>query len=54
MATLACEEQNHAQALTLLDEAQALGGDEEFWYQLTLTKVRGVVGQRHEGAQTKV
>ncbi|KAG7245295.1 hypothetical protein INR49_015899 [Caranx melampygus] len=54
LATLACEEQNHAQALILLDKAQALGGDEEFWYQLTLTKVRGVVGQRLEGAQTKV
>ncbi|XP_040906348.1 cilia- and flagella-associated protein 46 [Toxotes jaculatrix] len=52
LATLACEEQNHAQALILLDEAQALGGDEEFWYQLTLTRVRAVVGQSHRDAQT--
>ena len=54
LATLACEEQNYAQALILLDKAQALGGDEEFWYQLTLTKVRAVVGQRDQDAQTKV
>ncbi|XP_044228761.1 cilia- and flagella-associated protein 46 isoform X1 [Thunnus albacares] len=53
LATLACEEQNYAQALILLDKAQALGGDEEFWYQLTLTKVRAVVGQRDQDAQTK-
>ncbi|CAK6962375.1 cilia- and flagella-associated protein 46 [Scomber scombrus] len=54
MATLACEEQNHAQALILLDKAQALGGDEEFWYQLTLTKVRIVVSQKDQDAQTKI
>ncbi|GAA6225204.1 cilia- and flagella-associated protein 46 [Lates japonicus] len=53
LATLACEEQNHAQALILLDRAQALGGNEEFWYQLTLTKVRAVVGQRHGDTQTE-
>lgn len=54
LATLACEEQNHAQALILLDKAQALGGDEEFWYQLTLTKVRVIVSQKDQDAQTKV
>ncbi|XP_026165910.1 cilia- and flagella-associated protein 46 isoform X3 [Mastacembelus armatus] len=54
LATLACEEQNHAQALILLDKAQTLGGDEEFWYQLTLTKVSAVVGQGDHDAQTKV
>ncbi|XP_041803927.1 cilia- and flagella-associated protein 46 [Chelmon rostratus] len=53
LASLACEEQNYAQALILLDKAQALGGDEEFWYQLTLTKVRAVVGQRDQDAHTK-
>ncbi|XP_035461481.2 cilia- and flagella-associated protein 46 isoform X4 [Scophthalmus maximus] len=52
-ATLACEEQNHAQALILLDKARGLSGGEEFWYQLTLTKVRAVVGQRHQDAQAK-
>lgn len=54
MAALAREEQNHGQALILLDKAQALGGDEEFWFQLSLTKVRAVVGQRLNGAQAKV
>ncbi|XP_032397492.1 cilia- and flagella-associated protein 46 isoform X2 [Etheostoma spectabile] len=53
LAILACEEEDNAQALNLLDKAQALGGDEEFWYQLTLTKVRAVVGKRDEDAHTK-
>ncbi|KAM9345441.1 cilia- and flagella-associated protein 46 [Symphorus nematophorus] len=58
LAILACEDQNYVQALILLDKAHALGGDEEFWYQFTLTKVRAVVGQRdhdaHQDAHTKV
>ncbi|XP_069001354.1 cilia- and flagella-associated protein 46 [Embiotoca jacksoni] len=54
LATLACEEQNHTQALILLDKAQALSGDEEFWYQLTLTRVTAVVGQRGRDSQTEV
>ncbi|XP_060943811.1 cilia- and flagella-associated protein 46 [Limanda limanda] len=54
LASLACEEQNHGKALILLEEDQALGGDEEFWYQLALNKVRAVAGQRHQDAQTKV
>ncbi len=54
LAILACEEQNYAQALILLEKAQALGGDEEFWYQLTLTKVRAVIGQGDQDAHSKV
>ncbi|XP_061546899.1 cilia- and flagella-associated protein 46 isoform X4 [Phycodurus eques] len=54
MATLACDEQNHTQALYLLDKAQALGGDEHFWYKFTLTKVAAVVGQRLQDAQAKI
>lgn len=54
LSILACEEQNYAQALIFLDKAQGLGGDEEFWYQITLTKVRAVVGQRDSDAHTKV
>lgn len=54
LAILACEEQNYSQALDLLDNAQALGGDEEFWYQLTLTKVRAVIGHRDQDAHIKV
>ncbi|XP_030603277.1 cilia- and flagella-associated protein 46 isoform X2 [Archocentrus centrarchus] len=54
LASLACKEQNHAQALILLDKAHALGGDEDFWYLFALTKVTAVVGQRHKDSQTKV
>ncbi|XP_041867180.1 cilia- and flagella-associated protein 46 isoform X2 [Melanotaenia boesemani] len=53
LASLACEEQNYAQALILLDEAQTLGGDHGFWYQLTLTKVKAVTGQRDQNSQIK-
>ncbi|XP_042358180.1 cilia- and flagella-associated protein 46 [Plectropomus leopardus] len=53
LAALACEEQNFVQALILLDKAQVLGGDEEFWYKLTLTKVRAVVSQRDKDAHTR-
>ncbi|XP_028983141.1 cilia- and flagella-associated protein 46 isoform X3 [Betta splendens] len=52
-AILACEEQNYAQALILLDKSLALGGNKEFWYHFTLTKVRAVLGQRHRDAQAK-
>ncbi|XP_077350768.1 cilia- and flagella-associated protein 46 isoform X2 [Festucalex cinctus] len=54
MATLACDEHNHTQALYLLDKAQALGGDEHFWYKFTLIKVAAVVGQRPRDAQAKI
>lgn len=54
LAMLAYVEQNYAQAVILLDKAQNLGGDEEFWYQLTLCKVRAMVGQREHGTHTKV
>lgn len=54
LAILACEEQNYAQALILSDKAQTLGGDEEFWYRLTLTKVTAVVGQRDSDVHNKV
>ncbi|KAM8859515.1 cilia- and flagella-associated protein 46 isoform 3-T3 [Spinachia spinachia] len=53
LATLACEEQNFTLALGLLDKAQAVGGDKEFWYQLALTKVRAVVGQGDRDAHLK-
>lgn len=54
LARLACEEQKYSQALILLEKSQDLEGDEEFWYQLTLTKVRAVVGQRDHDAPSKV
>ncbi|XP_058527647.1 cilia- and flagella-associated protein 46 [Ochotona princeps] len=36
LARLASMEQNHGQASKMLERAQQLGGDEEFWYQSTL------------------
>ncbi|XP_056147442.1 cilia- and flagella-associated protein 46 [Lampris incognitus] len=54
LANLACAEQNHAQALTLLEKAQDLGGDEEFWYQLTLTMVTATVCQRDQDEHMKI
>ncbi|KAM3606725.1 uncharacterized protein V6R79_022079 [Siganus canaliculatus] len=55
LSNLACEEQNYSQALIFLDKAQSLGGDAEFWFQLSMTKVRAVVNcQRDHDALTKV
>lgn len=53
-ADLACKEQNHAEALILLEKAQTFGGDEQFWFHFSLTKVRAVVGQKDEDAQNRV
>ncbi|KAM6997214.1 cilia- and flagella-associated protein 46 [Tautogolabrus adspersus] len=54
LAVLACEERNFSQTLILLDKAKDLGGDEEFWYQFTLTQIRAVVAQGHQDACTQV
>ncbi|KAM4729450.1 cilia- and flagella-associated protein 46 [Anableps anableps] len=54
LAALACEEQNFAQALILLDKAQTFKGDHDFWYHLTLIRVTTVVGQRDQASQNKV
>ncbi|XP_075891746.1 cilia- and flagella-associated protein 46 isoform X3 [Nelusetta ayraudi] len=54
LATLACEENNRAQALILLDRVLAVGGDEEFWYKFTLTKVKTVATGRHSDAYAEV
>lgn len=54
LAALACEEQNFSHASLLLDKARAVGGDEDFWYKLTLTSIAAVVGQRPEDVHTKV
>lgn len=53
LAVLAYEEQSYAQALILLDQAQASGGDEDFWYQLTLTRVRATMGKRDQCVPAK-
>ncbi|CAJ1066948.1 LOW QUALITY PROTEIN: cilia- and flagella-associated protein 46 [Xyrichtys novacula] len=54
LAVVSCKEQNFAQALSQLEKAKDLGGDEEFWYQFTLTKVRAAVGLRDQDAHNKV
>lgn len=35
LAVLANQEQQYGQALALLEQAQEIGGNEEFWYNLT-------------------
>lgn len=47
-------EQNHTQALALLEKAQDVGGDEGFWYHLTMTMVKTTVDLRGQDTDTKV
>lgn len=54
LATLANKEQNHSQALALLEKAQDMGGDEDFWYKLTLALLTATVTQRGQDTDTKV
>lgn len=54
LAMLACEENNCGQALILLDRVQTVGGDEEFWYNFTLTKVKTVAAGRDSDAHAEV
>lgn len=53
-ARLACAEHNFDQAQMLLAKAQELGGDENLWYQLTLTLIRAVAGQGEMDAHIQV
>lgn len=53
-ASLACAEHKFEQALKFLEKAQVLGGDENFWYQLTLTFIKAVAGQREIDAHMQV
>ncbi|KAJ8359853.1 hypothetical protein SKAU_G00163780 [Synaphobranchus kaupii] len=43
LAELANQERHHGQALALLREAQAIGGDEDFWYRVTLCMVNATM-----------
>ncbi|XP_068184453.1 cilia- and flagella-associated protein 46 isoform X2 [Antennarius striatus] len=54
LSRLACKERKFNQALKLLDKSQDLGGDEDFWYQLTLTRVTAVTGRRDHDAPAQV
>ncbi|XP_041116568.1 cilia- and flagella-associated protein 46 [Polyodon spathula] len=42
-AVLANSEMNHGQAKALLQEAQSIGGDENFWFNLTLCLVKAII-----------
>ncbi|XP_029553951.1 cilia- and flagella-associated protein 46 isoform X2 [Salmo trutta] len=53
LAILANKEQNHSQALALLEKAQDMGGDEDFWYKLTLALLTATVTQRGQDTDTK-
>lgn len=49
LANLARLEQNYGQALALLEAAQKIGGDEDFWYSVTMSLAETLAeGEGHE------
>ncbi|XP_063996010.1 cilia- and flagella-associated protein 46 [Pogoniulus pusillus] len=52
LAVLASLERNHKQAKALLEKAQLLGGNEEFWYNSTLGLIEAVLEGEGEGRQS--
>lgn len=54
LAVLASLERNHRQAKALLEKAQLLGGNEEFWYNSTLGLIEAVLEGEGEGRQSMV
>ncbi|XP_035257112.1 cilia- and flagella-associated protein 46 isoform X2 [Anguilla anguilla] len=53
LAELANQERHHGQALALLREAQAIGGDEDFWYHVTLCMVKATLDGGGEEKETQ-
>ncbi|XP_067156500.1 cilia- and flagella-associated protein 46 [Apteryx mantelli] len=51
-AVLANLEKNHGQAKALLEKAQLLGGNEQFWYNSTLSLVEAILEEEEEGKQS--
>ncbi|XP_009978798.1 PREDICTED: tetratricopeptide repeat protein 40-like, partial [Tauraco erythrolophus] len=51
-AVLANRERNHGQAKALLEKAQLLGGNEQFWYNSTLSLIEAILGEEGEGKQS--
>ncbi|XP_071420476.1 cilia- and flagella-associated protein 46 isoform X2 [Pithys albifrons albifrons] len=49
LAVLANVEKNHRQAKALLEKAQLLGGDEQFWYHSTLSLTEAILEEEVEG-----
>lgn len=54
LAQLSNKEKNHARALTLLEKAQRLGGDEEFWHSSVLTLADALLATGGEGSKVTV
>lgn len=54
LAVLANLERNHSQAKALLEKAQLLGGDEQFWYNSTLSLTEAILEEEGEGKQSMV
>ncbi|KAM9549280.1 cilia- and flagella-associated protein 46 isoform 2-T2 [Guaruba guarouba] len=52
LAVLANLERNHRQAKALLEKAQLLGGDEQFWYNSTLSLIEAILEEDREGKQS--
>lgn len=54
LAVLANLEKNHGQAKALLEKAQLLGGNEQFWYNSTLSLTEAILEEETEGKQNMV
>lgn len=54
LAVLANLEKNHGQAKALLEKAQLLGGNEQFWYNSTLSLTEAILEEETEGKQSIV
>ncbi|XP_055083461.1 cilia- and flagella-associated protein 46 [Periophthalmus magnuspinnatus] len=54
LASLAYEQQSSAQALILLDTAQASGGDPDFWCQLIQTRIQATATQQDTHVHAKI
>ncbi|EMP42161.1 TPR repeat-containing protein C10orf93 [Chelonia mydas] len=51
LAVLANLEKNHGQAKALLEKAQLIGGNEQFWYNSTLSLIQAVLEEDKEGKE---
>lgn len=54
LAQLANKEKKHGQAQRMVEQAQRLGGSEEFWYQSTLTLADTLLSAEGERRETLV
>ncbi|XP_062352270.1 cilia- and flagella-associated protein 46 [Cinclus cinclus] len=52
LAVLANLERNHRQAKALLEKAQHMGGNEQFWYNSTLSLTEAILDEQGEGKQS--